>query len=91
MPPTYRDGMIFVDDSQGFDTLTSVKNEFKEWAEKFADNPVFFQIGYEADEHLWVKNPIDFAKTIIDETTKYNKHVGILWVDFIMKEELQKM
>ena len=91
MPPTYRDGMIFVDDSQGFETLTSVKNEFKEWADKFSDNPVFFQIGYEADEHLWVKNPIDFAKTIIDETTKYNKHVGILWVDFTMKEALQKM
>ena len=91
MPPKYRDGMIFVDDSQGFETMTSVKNEFKEWADKFSDNPVFFQIGYEADEHLWVKNPMDFAKTIIDETTKYNKHVGILWVDFTMKEALQKM
>ena len=91
MPKTYRDGMIFVDDSQGFDTMADVKNEFKDWAKKFPENPVFFQIGYEADEHLWVKSPIDFAKTIIDETTQYNKRVGILWVDFTMREALQKM
>ena len=91
MPPSYRDGMIFVYDSQGFDSLSSVKNEFKEWAEKFKNNPVIFQIGYEVDENLWVKSPVDFAKTIIDETTKINKHVGILWVDFTMKQALQKM
>lgn len=91
MPPKYRDGMIFVDDSQGFETMSSVKSEFKEWADKFSGNPVIFQIGYEADEHLWVKNPVDFAQTVIDETTKYNKHVGILWVDFTMREALQKM
>ena len=91
MPPTYRDGMIFVDDSQGFDSLASVKSEFREWAEAFPDNTVFFQIGYEADESLWVKSPIDFAKTIINETTKVHKHVGIFWVDFTMKEALKKM
>ena len=91
MPETYRDGMIFVDDSQDFETINNVKNEFKEWAETFAGNPVMFQIGYEADEHLWVKSPVDFAKTIINEVTKYNEHVGILWVDFTMKDALKKM
>ena len=91
MPKTYRDGMIFVDDSQDFETMSNVKSEFKDWAKAFEDNPVFFQIGYEADEHLWVKSPVDFAKTIINEVTKYNKHVGILWVDFTMKAALQKM
>ena len=91
MPPTYRKGMIFVDDSQEFDSLSSVKSEFKEWAQKFKDNPVIFQIGYEADEHLWLKNPVDFAKAIIDEVTKYNKHVGIMWVDFTMRDALKKM
>ena len=91
MPQTYRDGMIFVDDSQDFETMSNVKSEFKDWAKAFEDNPVFFQIGYEADEHLWVKSPVDFAKTIINEVTKYNKHVGILWVDFTMKAALQKM
>ena len=91
MPKTYRDGMVFVDDSQGFDSLADVKEEFREWAQKFSKNPVMFQIGYEADEHLWIKNPIDFAKAVADETTKYNKHVGIIWVDFTMKDALKKM
>ena len=91
MPSTYRDGMIFVDDSQGFGTMGNVKSEFREWAEIFSDNPVIFQIGYKADEELWIKSPVDFAKTIINEVTKYNKHVGILWVDFTMKEALKQM
>ena len=91
MPETYRDGMIFVDDSQDLHTLSNAKSEFKEWAEKFKDNPVFFQIGYKDDEHLWIKNPIDFAQEIINEVTKKNKHVGIIWVDFTLKEALQLM
>ena len=91
MPDTYRDGMIFVDDSQEFDSINYMKREFKEWAEAFPNNPVFFQIGYEADEHLWIRSPVDFAKSIIDEVTKYNKHVGIIWVDFTMKEALNRM
>ena len=91
MPNTYRDGMIFVDDSQGFESMASVKSEFKAWASKYPNNPVFFQIGYEADEHLWTKSPVNFAKEIINEVTKYNKRVGILWVDFTMRAALQKM
>ena len=91
MPNTYRDGLIFVDDSQGFDSMASMKNEFKAWASKYSKNPVFFQIGYEEDEHLWVKSPVNFAKEIINEVTKYNQHVGILWVDFTMRAALQKM
>ena len=91
MPETYREGMVFVDDSQGFDTISDIKSSFKKWAKAFPDNPVFFQIGYRADEHLWVKSPVDFAKAIINEVTQYNEHVGIIWVDFTMKEALQKM
>ena len=91
MPETYREGMIFVDDSQDFDMLSNAKKEFKKWASTFSGNPVMFQIGYEADEHLWVKSPVEFAKAIIDEVTQYNKHVGILWVDFTMREALKQM
>ena len=91
MPSKYRDGLIFVDDSQGFDSLTKAKKEFKEWAETFKNNPVFFQIGYEADRELWEKRPIDFAKAIAEEVTQYNQHVGIFWVDFTMREALEKM
>ena len=91
MPKTYRDGMIFVDDSQDFDSMSDVKKEFKRWAEAFPDNPVIFQIGYQADEHLWTKSPVDFAKAIVDEVTQIHDHVGIMWVDFTMKDALKKM
>ena len=91
MPETYRDGMIFVNDSQDLHTISNAQDEFKEFAEKFENNPVFFQIGYRADEHLWVRGPIDFAKNIIKEVTKKNKHVGIIWVDFTMKDALSQM
>ena len=91
MPETYRDGMIFVDDSQDLHTIANAKEEFREWAEKFKNNPVFFQIGYQDDEHLWIKSPVDFATEIINEVTKKNKHVGIIWVDFTLKEALKLM
>ena len=91
MPETYREGMIFVDDSQDLHTISNAQKEFKKWAEKFKDNPVFFQIGYKEDEHLWIKSPIEFAKDIIKEVTLKNKHVGIIWVDFTMKDALSKM
>jgi hypothetical protein len=91
MPESYRDGMIFVDDSQDLHSTSNAKKQFKEWAEKFKDNPVFFQIGYNADEDLWIDSPSNFAKEIINETTKKNKHVGIIWVDFTLKQALQLM
>ena len=91
MPSTYRDGMIFVDDSQDLHTIGNAKSEFREWAETFKDNPVFFQIGYNADEHLWVKSPADFATEIISEVSKVNKQVGMFWVDFTLKEALKLM
>ncbi len=91
MPDTYRDGMIFIDDSQEFDSMNYMKSEFGNWAKAFPNNPVFFQIGYPADEHLWIRSPVDFANNIINEVTKYNKHVGIIWVDFTMKQALNLM
>ena len=91
MPDTYRDGMIFIDDSQGLHSISNAQKEFKKFAEAFKDNPVFFQIGYNADKDLWQKRPTEFAKELIDEITKVNKHVGMIWVDFSMKEALELM
>ena len=91
MPDNYREGMIFVDDSQELQTISSAKSEFRAWAKKFSGNPVMFQIGYPADRNLWGDSPINFAKAIINEVTQYNNHVGIIWVDFSMKEALEKM
>lgn len=90
MPPTYRDGMIFINDSQDT-SLDRFKKEFKAWAKKFSGNPVMFQIGYNEDRSLWKNDPIDYAKTLIKEITPYNKHVGMFWVDFSLKEASKKM
>jgi len=92
MPPTYRDGMIFVNDSQGFHgSLDRMKKEFKEWARIYQDSPVLFQIGYNADRSIWKKDPIDIAKAVADSASTYNSNIGIIWVDFTMKDALSKM
>jgi len=92
MPQTYRDGMIFVNDSQGFHgSLERMKKEFKEWAKTYPNNPVIFQIGYNADTSIWKDDPIKVAKAIVDNSSDFNKHIGVVWVDFTMKDALDKM
>ena len=91
MPESYIEGMIYIDDSQELGSLSGAKSEFRAWAKKFPNNPVMFQIGYAADRNLWGNSPVDFAKAISEEVTQYNNHVGIIWVDFTMKEALEKM
>ncbi|ORX41509.1 hypothetical protein BCR36DRAFT_364135 [Piromyces finnis] len=92
MPPTYRDGMVFVNDSQGFGgNLNRMTEEFQEWARTFPNNPVVFQIGYNADKVIWNKKPIEISKTIADNASKYNNNIGIIWVDFTMKDALENM
>ena len=91
MPESYIEGMVYVDDSQGLESMSNARSEFRYWAKKFSKNPVMFQIGYAADRKLWGNSPIDFAKAISEEVTKYNEHVGIIWVDFTMKEALEQM
>jgi len=91
MPSNYRDGMIFVNDSQEFDDLDEMKEEFGEWAEKFNGNPVMFQIGYNADKSIWKDDPMKVVKAIEDEALKYNKQVGVIWVDFTLKKAFEKL
>jgi len=53
LPPNYRGNIIFVDDSQEFNSLSSMVNEFKLWGKKFNPNDVWFQYGYTADKKWW--------------------------------------
>ncbi len=61
MPPSYRDGFVFADDSRDFDSLTSLVEEFADWGEWFAPSPVMFQFDYEADLAWWsdLSDPLD--------------------------------
>jgi hypothetical protein len=82
MPPTYRDGLFFIDDSQGFDSLEAMVAEFTAWGETFAPAPVGFQYGYGSDQKWW--GELDNPPQAIGERllTAVPHTAGLYWVDF---------
>jgi hypothetical protein len=86
MPPTERDGIFFVDDSQQFESFDQMVNEFAEWGEAFAPAPVGFQYGYPADK-IWWQNlqdpPKDIGQALLDKVPNTR---GLFWVDFTVLE-----
>jgi hypothetical protein len=86
MPPAYRGDIIFVNDSQGFQTLESMKDEFSLWADTFYPNMVFFQTGYEADKDLWITydSPVEGLNKLLTEDLR--QPCGFFWVDFTLKD-----
>jgi hypothetical protein len=84
MPPTYREGLFFIDDSQEFDSLGSMTGEFRDWGEYFSPSPVGFQFGYEADEFWWQKfadPPLAIGKALVDAIPNT---FCLFWVDFTL-------
>ena len=53
MPPTERNGLVFVDDSQGHGSLNAMVTEFSAWGQAFAPAHVGFQYGYQSDKRWW--------------------------------------
>jgi hypothetical protein len=86
MPPTAREGIFFVDDSQQFESFDQMLNEFAAWGEAFAPAPVGFQYGYPADK-VWWKNlqdpPQEIGQALIE---KIPNTQGLFWVDFTIIE-----
>ena len=86
MPPTVRDGLVFVDDSQGLASLDEMVAEFAVWGETFAPAPVGFQYGYDSDKTWWqdLENPPgDIGKALIEAVPNTT---GLYWVDFTVLE-----
>jgi hypothetical protein len=82
MPPTVRDGLLFVDDSQDFNSLDAMLDEFAAWGMAFAPAPVAFQFGYESDQPWWQAlddPPGDIGRQILDSVPNTE---GLFWVDF---------
>ncbi len=82
MPPTFRTGMVFIDDSQEFPDLNSMVSEFVVWAKTFAPSRVGFQYGYDADKSWWNKlsnPPKAIGDALISECTNIS---DLYWVDF---------
>jgi len=86
LPPTFRDGLLLVDDSQQFDDLSHMVREFSAWGNHFAPAPVAFQFGYPADKHWWslFQDPPEMiGKTIQEHVPNAS---ALFWVDFSMRE-----
>ena len=86
MPPTYREGILFIDDSQMFESLDQMVNEFAEWGKAFAPAPVGFQYGYAPDKKWWGKladPPGEIGQRILAQVPNTE---GLFWVDFTVFE-----
>jgi hypothetical protein len=86
MPPTVRDGLLFVDDSQIFPSLDAMVANFAEWAKAFAPHPVAFQFGYPSDRPWWSRlddPPARIGRRILETAANTE---ALFWVDFTVLE-----
>jgi len=86
MPPTYREGMMFLDDSQIFESLDGMVGEFKTWGETFAPASVGFQYGYRSDKKWWgdfSDPPKEIGQALVNEVPNL---ADLYWVDFTAEE-----
>ena len=82
MPPTYRDGLVFIDDSQGHGSLNAMVAEFSAWGQTFAPAPVGFQYGYRSDKSWWsslADPPRDIGNALLAQIPNTS---DLIWVDF---------
>jgi hypothetical protein len=86
MPPTYRDGIVFINDSQQFESFDQLMDDFTIWGEKFSPAPVGYQYGYPADKKWWqeLQDPPKAIGDAILEQIPNTK--GLFWVDFTLLE-----
>lgn len=86
MPPKYREGIMFINDSQGFKELNHMADDFNRWGKEFTGNPVGFQFGYKADKPWWgelANPPQEIGKALIENIPNLT---DLFWVDFTMEQ-----
>ena len=84
MPPTKRDNIVFIDDSQMFNSMEQMVSEFEDWGKQFAPAKVGFQFGYPYDKKWWsdFDDPMKtISKEILDRIPNTQ---GLYWVDFTL-------
>jgi hypothetical protein len=82
MPPSYRDGLVFVDDSQGLASLNAMVSEFSTWGQTFAPSPVGYQYGYASDKNWWggmADPPKQIGNALLSAIPNTR---DLIWVDF---------
>ena len=86
MPPSYRQSLVFISDSQQFTSLAQMQSDFEQWGKTFFPAPVGFQFGY-PDDRTWWKllgdPPRDIGKTLLSSISNTS---DLIWVDFTMEE-----
>jgi hypothetical protein len=86
MPPTVRDGIVFVDDSQIFKSADEMIEAFARWGKTFAPAPVGFQYGHQSDQPWWrrMKDPVkEIGDRILAATPNTET---LIWVDFSVRD-----
>jgi hypothetical protein len=86
MPPSYRQGLAFISDSQEFISLEQMLVDFEAWGKAFASAPVGFQFGYPFDGAWWrqlADPPAAIGKAILARIPNTS---DLYWVDFTMEE-----
>ncbi len=86
MSPTYRTGMMFLNDSQGFRSLDAMVSEFVVWGQTFAPADVGFQYGYARDRKWWkhfADPPGEIGQALLDSIPNTS---DLVWVDFTADE-----
>jgi hypothetical protein len=86
MPPTVRDGLVFVDDAQIYKSADEMIDEFAGWGRTFAPAPVGFQYGYQSDKPWWsaMKDPVkEIGDRILARTPNTEM---LIWVDFSVQD-----
>jgi hypothetical protein len=86
MPPTVREGIYFINDTQDFDSLDALVENFSTWGKHFSPSPVGYQFGYETDRKWW-RELEDPPFEIGDKLLKNIPNTQALyWVDFTITE-----
>jgi hypothetical protein len=89
MPPTYRGGIVFVDDSQEFATGAAYLAEMKAWADRYYPNPVLYQLGYATDKAWWSQEAKPIPRSLAGRLQTVTRQAwGIAWVDFTLRDVL---
>jgi hypothetical protein len=86
MPPSYRQGLVFISDSQQFTSLEQMLKDFEQWGNAFAASPVGFQLGYPTDGKWWrqlADPPSVIGKALLARIANTS---DLIWVDFTMDE-----
>jgi hypothetical protein len=86
MPPTSREGIVFINDSQQFSSFEHLDDEFAAWGAHFAPAGVGYQYGYPADRVWWNKLEDPAAAIGSAILAQSPNTVSLFWVDFTVLE-----